>query len=279
MDIRPLLNQIRYFGPGGFFRSRRPITIVVYHSISNVPDDYTISPAAFYRQIQFIRSNFSIIRLHEIEDVIKDDQQSSRQVVITFDDAYRDFLEYAHPALENFGVPSTVFVPTGFVGRFNEWDFPYRQYRRRRVMNGTELQVLCKKGLVDLGSHTVDHRRMTELQEDQMVYQAAESKRTLEDLLSTPVTMFAYPYGQLDDFSALTSRILSETGYKIAVTAHWGTRNSPTDLLRLCRISLRETDSNATVRAKIEGLYNWVALKEEAGLRVRCLRRGLTGDR
>lgn len=274
-DIERVAQPHGNFARGGLFRSGKSITIVMYHSISNVPDNYTISPDAFCRQIQFIRENFSVLRLHEVENALKSDCYLSRQVSITFDDGYEDFLEWAYPVLETFDVPATVFVPTGFIGAFNTWDFPYSKVQKRRLMNRSELQEVHKRGLVDFGSHSVDHVHMTHLQEDEMVRQAAESKRTLEDLLATRVTMFAYPYGQLDDVSELTSRILAETGYKIAVTAHWGTRNSTKDLLRLRRIHFRETDSDATIKAKIEGLYDWIALKEQAGVRIRDLRRAL----
>jgi peptidoglycan/xylan/chitin deacetylase (PgdA/CDA1 family) len=39
----------------------------------------------------------------------------SRAVLVTFDDAYRDFAEQAWPRLRQAGVPVTLFVPTGFV--------------------------------------------------------------------------------------------------------------------------------------------------------------------
>lgn len=249
----------------------------MYHSISNVVDQYTISLSSFYRQIEFIRSNYSVIRLREIENAMTNDS-NSRQVIITFDDAYRDFVECACPVLEKFSVPSTVFVPTGFMGGYDEWNCSHTESYRRWVMDGPQLQELRKTGLVDFGSHTIDHNRMTGLQPDEMIRQAVVSKRTLEDLLGTAIMMFSYPYGQLDDFSALTARVLSQTGYKIAVTTHWGTRNSLRDLLGLRRIFLRETDGDATVRAKIDGLYDWVALKEQVGFRVRSLRRALLGD-
>lgn len=277
IDLR--FDQSGYFRPDGLFRSGKPITIVVYHSVSNEPesDDYTVSPGVFYRQIQFIRNNFSVVRLNEVENVIKGECQSSRHVAITFDDAYGDFLEFAYPVLEKLGVPATVFVPTAFIGHSNQWDLLNNQCSKKRVMNRRELQDLHKTGLVDFGSHSVDHQRMTRLPIDEMKRQAAESKRTLENLLETRVTMFAYPYGQLGDFSALTTQVLLETGYKVAVTTHWGTRNSRRDLLRLCRISFRESDSDSTVRARIEGIYDWIAVKEQVGFLLRRLRRALPG--
>lgn len=248
------------------FPKRRPITIIAYHSVENVPDTYTISPNSFYRQVDFIRSNFSIVRLREIKEVLHR-QDISRKVVVTFDDAFNDFHQFAYPVLEKFKMPSTVFVPTGFIGGFNDWDYPFHKCHKKSVMNATQLQELYKTELVDFGSHTVDHLRMSKLSVSEMKRQLTESKSTLEDLLSTSVTMFAYPYGRLRDFSPLTKQILSETRYEIGVSAHWGTKNSIRDILCLRRIYLSETDDNNTLRLKIEGRYDLIPLVKEKVMR------------
>jgi len=231
----------------------------MYHSVDKVSDVCTISPEAFYRQIDFIHDHFSIIRLKEIKKALVA-QEPSRKVVVTFDDAFSDFHDFIFPVLEKFKIPSTVFVPTGFIGKFNDWDFPFHKCRKKSVMDIHQLKELNKTGFVDFGSHSVDHLKMNTLPVEKIKRQMIISKNTLEDLLSTSVTMFAYPYGRLGEFSPLTSQILSESGYEIGVTNHWGTRNSLRDILSLRRISLREKDSMRTIRAKIEGLYNGIAM-------------------
>ena len=85
--------------------------------------------------------------------------------------------------------------------------------------------------------------------------------------------MFAYPYGQLGDFSLVSERVLMDAGYRVAVTTHWGTRNTWRNRMRLRRISFQETDTIDRVRAKIDGWYEWIAVKERLG----HLRRRLTG--
>lgn len=252
---------------------RKPITVIVFHSITDVPDKCTISPDAFSRQMEFIQRSFSIIRLNEIMEALQD-QKPSRKVIITFDDAFSDFYDSAYPILDKFKIPSTVFVPTGFIGGFNHWDSPFHECHRKSVMNANQLQELHRMKLVDFGSHTIDHLPMSKLHVNEMRRQVAASKSTLEDLLSTSITMFAYPYGRLKDFSPLTKQILSETGYEIGVSAHWGTRNSPKDILCLRRIYLRENDSFAKIRSKIEGLYDWIPLlKEKAISSIHALKR------
>lgn len=235
------------------------ITIIMYHSVNKAPDVCTITPEAFYRQVEFIHDHFAILRLKDIHKAMAV-QESSRKVVITFDDAFTDFHDSVFPVLEEFRMPSTVFVPTGFIGKFNDWDFPFDKCHKKAVMDVPQLRELQETKWVDFGSHSVDHKKMSKLSVEEMRRQMAVSRSTLEDLLSTSVTMFAYPYGRLGEFSSLTEQILSESGYEIGVTNHWGTRNSPRDILCLRRISLREKDSMKTIRQKIEGLYDGIAL-------------------
>jgi hypothetical protein len=52
-------------------------------------------------------------------------------VLLTFDDAYRDFAEHAWPVLRSHGLPAVLFVPTAFPGdpeRSFWWDRLYRAF-------------------------------------------------------------------------------------------------------------------------------------------------------
>ena len=98
-----------------------------------------------------------------------------------------------------------MFVPTGMLNGVNNWDEDHLNYERIPVMKKEQLLSLHQSGLVDCGSHSVDHVPMRRLPVDEIRRQARDSKNFLEDLLGVPIDMFAYPFGQLDDFSRLTS--------------------------------------------------------------------------
>ena len=60
-------------------------------------------------------------RLHNLHagcavERLQSGEISRKQVSITFDDGYFDFLENAQPVLERFGFTSTVYLPTAFIG-------------------------------------------------------------------------------------------------------------------------------------------------------------------
>ena len=249
----------------GFSRALTKITILMYHSVEPHPGPYVITCEVFQRQLDFIKEKYSVIRLREAETVFRDQSDQERKVIITFDDAYRNFLEFAYPILKRFALPCTVFVPTRFIGKSNEWDLDEGIYKQKRLMDRDELFQLSSEGLVDFGSHTVDHISMRDLARSEMERQAIESRRDLEELFHHPIEMFAYPYGQLRHFSDATTQVLAAAGYRIAVTTRWGTVNSSRERMTLRRIFVDEADENEDLRAKIEGQYDWFAAKERMG--------------
>lgn len=253
------------FGRGPFLGSRT--SIIMYHSVSPEADGYSITPAAFRGHLLLLKERYPIVALKDVSDHFTADP--SIKVVLTFDDAFVDFIEHAYPILAELSMPATLFVPTGFVGGYNLWDLHNKDVIRRRVMDTGAIREVCTGGLVDLGSHTVDHVSMRGLSQSDMRFQANASKEWLEDTFGNRITTFSYPYGQRDHFSARSLKVLAESGYDTAVTTCWGTRNSSRNVLTLRRIFFRENDDSDVVRAKIEGQYDWMALKERAGFLVR----------
>lgn len=75
----------------------------------------------FERQIQYIRRHFIPTRLDDlIERLASSRPIDSRSVVITIDDGYDDFFEYAYPVLRRYEVPATLYVVSTFASQ-TEW--------------------------------------------------------------------------------------------------------------------------------------------------------------
>ena len=49
---------------------------------------------------------------------------AARVVAVTFDDGYDSLLRYALPILDELGLPATVFMPTGLIGRDRPMSWP-----------------------------------------------------------------------------------------------------------------------------------------------------------
>jgi peptidoglycan/xylan/chitin deacetylase (PgdA/CDA1 family) len=67
-----------------------------------------------------------------------------------------------------------------------------------RVLSPQELVVLKDGDFVEIGAHSVTHPILVELPLQEQQEELRRSKATLEEILGSPVTSFAYPYGDCD---------------------------------------------------------------------------------
>jgi len=82
---------------------------------------YSASQEEFDRQVSFLKKGFDIVRVDDLDDVMRHRQ---RAVMITFDDGYRDNYEFAFPILKQHSAPATFFLTSGFLdaGTIAWWD-------------------------------------------------------------------------------------------------------------------------------------------------------------
>ena len=80
-----------------------------------------VSPAFFARTVQRLRrSGLDIVSLDEMHRRLTEGDLRKRFVCLTFDDAYRDLLQWACPVMKKYEVPFALYVPTGFPDRIGE---------------------------------------------------------------------------------------------------------------------------------------------------------------
>lgn len=171
--------------------------------------------------------------------------RSDRRIILTFDDAYDDFLSDAFPVLERFGFKATVFVVVDLIGRTNEWD-ESEGFPRRRLLSPNQIRELHSKG-INFGSHTLTHPLLTNLSDRELENEVCDSKRKLEDLLGAEVSCFAYPYGAVD---MRVRGAVARAGYKVALTADDGL-NGWEDPLSLKRVNISSADTYLELALKV----------------------------
>ncbi len=80
-----------------------------------------ITPEFLRLAIERIRANgYEIISMDEAVDLLKSGYGNQRYAVLTFDDGYRDNLDFAFPVLKELGAPFTVYAATGLIDRTSE---------------------------------------------------------------------------------------------------------------------------------------------------------------
>ncbi len=118
------------------------------------------------------------------------------RVVITFDDAFKNFFTTAWPVMRGLGLPVTLYVPVGFVN--GESPSPMTGGEDLEAATWEELREGVASGLLTIGSHSWTHPDIRALDRSSAERELGDSRRVLEDRLGTPVTSFCYPRGMWD---------------------------------------------------------------------------------
>ncbi len=124
-----------------------------------------------------------------------------------------------------------------------------------RVINWEQAREMLASGLVEIGGHTCSHPILTRIPPDQARREIFESRRILQEMLSTDIHFFAYPNGGPGDFNAEIAGFVRQAGYQAAVTLVEGTCAPGDDLYTLKRISLSDSFTPPALAAKLNGLW------------------------
>ncbi|HET7034249.1 MAG TPA: polysaccharide deacetylase family protein [Thermomicrobiaceae bacterium] len=221
-----------------------PVPIVMYHYVRPDPgpgdpagEDLSVTPEDFAAEMDYLAAqHYTTMTLGELE-VVRERRAPlpARPVVLTFDDGYRDFYTDAWPVLRRHHFKATIFVITGVVGseRYLSWDM---------------IRELDGSGLIEVGSHTVDHPELPALSDAQARAEIVDSKKTLEEHLGHPVVAFSYPAGhytqrEVDD--------VRQAGYGCAVTTRGAFARAGDPALELPRFRIHGTRGLPQLQANL----------------------------
>ena len=104
------------------------------------------------------------------------------------------------------------------------------------LMLSTEEVIAARRANIEIGAHTVNHPILTQIDDQQARTEIVESKVRLESILKEKISLFAYPNGRPDlDYAARHAKMVSEVGFKMAVSTASGSASSSSDLFQLPR--------------------------------------------
>lgn len=191
-----------------------PPLALAYHGVADVSlrqdrNGLFVRPQDLRRQIAKLRSwGYRLVTFGDLARLAAA-SEATGHAALTFDDGLVDNLEALAPLLEAEGVPATVFVVSGWLGR------PHRSVPWTRIMTETELAELRATG-VEIGAHSVSHSDLSSLSYEAALEELAGSKSQLEAVLGEPVEVAAYPYGRAN---AETVRACRDAGFLAACSA------------------------------------------------------------
>ena len=111
-----------------------------------------------------------------------------------------------------------------------------------RMLNWDQVREMQRCG-IEFGAHTMSHPAMSRLELPEAERELRQSKQLIEERLQTPVSDFAYPFGQPWDCSADLERLIARCGFRSAVTTSWGTNRTGANPFALRRPQIGQEGS------------------------------------
>jgi peptidoglycan/xylan/chitin deacetylase (PgdA/CDA1 family) len=183
-----------------------------------------------------------------LEEVLRGDAHPNRSVSLTFDDGYLALRDFALPLLSGLGIPASVFVVTGFVGRKNLWDVNVG-WRRFDHMDWPDIEQAAKRG-TRFYSHTHTHRDLTRLGPGELADELGLSRQTLESRLGQKVAYLSYPFGI---YNAAVAEGAVDAGYEAAFTLFRKAAEKVDLRYSIERVAVYRIDTPGSLGRKLEG--------------------------
>jgi peptidoglycan/xylan/chitin deacetylase (PgdA/CDA1 family)/nucleoid-associated protein YgaU len=226
------------------------VPILVYHNISAQDQGkLSIASKTFDAQIKQLHADgFYTLSLTDFAAFTAGRRQLPRRsVLLTFDDGYKSFVQYARPILKDYGFGATLFVYSDFIGAGS-------------ALSWQELRSLSEQGF-DVQAHSKTHGNLRRKEGES---EAAYAKRIEAELafpltlykknLPRPVDALAYPYGEMDD--DLIPYVV-KYGYSVAFTVR---RQSNAAFVSPLKISRSQIYSEMTMK---DFTKNLIVFQEE----------------
>jgi len=229
--------------------------VLNYHSIADGfidGDSYqmTTPKQLFCEQMKFLHDNgYNVLPYDEVaERIVNAHALPENTVCITFDDGFKDNLTNALPALEKYGFKATIFLTANFISNGKEW------------LDWNDIGELLKSGTFSFGAHSLSHRKLYGLNENELKDEIGASKKILEDRLKMPITLFAYPFGSYGSFDKKAVGVVMREGYRAAFTTIAGWNRSGSDPYTIRRTRISWFDDNSEFEKELKGAYDWYRL-------------------
>jgi len=227
------------------------LPILLYHYIEplkpgdRLRDSLTVTPEKLGEQLNLIKqSGWQTIFMSQAVARLKNPLSQKNQIALTFDDGYRDFYEYAFPLLKQSNLKATIYV---IYDTINAPDY----------LTEAMIKEMLASGLVEIGSHTLDHKQLTAIPAAEAKRQISLSKKMLEERFKIPMITFAYPYGSFDQ--TLIDQVKA-AGYSAAVSVVAGDEQSDANRFFLYR--LRSTNNYGSQLIKSLLFDSYLPLKK-----------------
>jgi peptidoglycan/xylan/chitin deacetylase (PgdA/CDA1 family) len=197
-------------------RERRSV-ILAYHGVAPATRDedphfMRVAPDRFKAQVELLLdAGFDFVTVADLVERAGRAAPAPGSAVLSFDDGLLDNHSVVLPILRSYGVPATVYVTTGLIGKTYPW---LGDKADARMMGEDELRDLVRAGF-EIGAHTVAHPDLSLLDREECLREMVESRDVIEEITGQGVRTFAYPFCHYGDAAVAAAR---DAGFIAAVT-------------------------------------------------------------
>ena len=243
-----------FFSLNKFFKNKKnqnKLIILMYHSVikSNkflIDNNFIISENNFIDHINLIHKNnfYKFVKINNDSKNYK-----GINLALTFDDGFKNNLEFVAEFLNQYQIPIHIYVCTKFLKN------NYTNY-----LNLNELKKLSNFQNVTIGSHSLSHPFLSKLSNKEIQFELSESKKIIEDIISCEVNQISYPNGS---YSNVVVKIAEQLGYLIGLTSIFNSNNNLSDNMKLARYNIEGLDNKFKLNNKIKGYHDWYSMLQK----------------
>ena len=275
---------IRLSGLPFLFREilqKNKISVLMFHDISKEIAEQTFN---------YLSKKYNIIHLNDfIEAIDKRDKNKipKKALIITFDDGHIRNYEIL-PVVKKYNIPVTIFLCASIINTNRHFWFKFKNQLisisiLKNKSNKEKLDILSKMGFekdkefdkpqalqkshidemknyVNMQSHTLYHPCLPKCDNDEARTEIFNSKEILERDYKLKINAISYPNG---DYSERDILLAKEAGYKCGITVDFGFNTIKSDVFRLKRLSVNDTDDINELIVKASGV--WAFFKTRNG--------------
>lgn len=169
--------------------------ILTWHSLDRSGSPISLTPDEFRRQLAWLtRGAVRVVSLDQLLGMT----DNAAAVALTFDDGFVNFATEAAPLLQEHGLPVTLFIVTGHVGRDNRWRGGGDPGAPVLPLLDWEALGKLREAGVSLGAHTRTHPRLSRCGAAELHAELVLAAEEMQQRLGERPQGFAYPYGDVD---------------------------------------------------------------------------------
>ena len=113
-----------------------------------------------------------------------------------------------------------------------------------------------KKAFIDIGweigAHTLTHPHLTQLSDEDILYELGKSRDNIEQELHTKVVSFAYPFGTYD---GRVKQLVKQSGFEFGIATDTGGETIEYDRFAVFRVNMFPEESMFSLFKKTSRFY------------------------